>query len=112
MNATAWPLVVHDRCEGNYVVVPGIGEFWSAVTGLLIAAGGWLSLVTSKYSDDVMDLVSATIVVNGLSSALAHGTLLRVFGQIDSLSINIGALLYIKAILMSYNPLLAAEPVA
>ena len=106
MNATmsAWPTVVYDRCEANYAMVPGIAEFWSSVTGLAIVAAGLLPLLTSEYSDDLLDVVNAFITLNGVAATLAHGTLLRVVGQADALSINLGVLLFVKALVMAHSP--------
>jgi len=105
-----WPLVAFDRCEANYATVPAIAEFWSAATGLVIAASGLFTLLSSTYSDDVVDLVNALTVCNGIASMLAHGSLLRIFGLADALSINLGALLYTKAIVLAHRPSLVAEP--
>ena len=112
MNATdaAWPLVAKDRCEANYVLVPGIAEFWNALSGILIAASGLFSLCTSKYSDEVLDLVSAIVVVNGVSATLSHATLLRFFGQIDALTITLGLLLYTKVSVLAHYPQLNTSP--
>ena len=46
-----------------------------AATGLVITAAGLVTLLSSTFSDDVVDLVNALIVCNGVASALAHGSL-------------------------------------
>lgn len=110
MNATdSWPLVLKDRCETNFVI-PGIAEFWSAATGFAIVIAGLLPLLASKYTDDELDLVSATVVANGIAAVLAHGTNLRIFGRADALTINVGALLYTKAYVLAIFPQLCASP--
>lgn len=102
-----WP-TSGDRCEPN---LPIVGEAWSAGTGLLILAAGLIPLFTSKHSDDMVDLISATTALNGLSSALAHSTLLSIFGTADQLSINFGVLLYIKISIVTHSPHLNELPV-
>ena len=106
---TVWPKIFIDRCESNYVVLPMVAEFFSSITGLVIAASGLVSLCTSPYSDELLDLVSATTVVNGVASTLSHATLLRVFGQIDSITITLGLLLYVKASVLAHKPQLTTS---
>ena len=105
-----WPKVLIDRCEENYYVTPWIAEFGNALTALVIAASGLFSLWSSTYSDDVLDLASATIVINGVTSALSHGTLLRVFGQIDAITVTLFILIYVKASVLAHVPQLNASP--
>ena len=104
----AWPKVLIDRCEIN---LPYVGELWSTLTALFIVVAGIVPLCTSKYSDEEIDLVNALIVLNGITSALAHSTLLGVFGAADGLSINIGAALYVKAIVLAHHPQIYNSPV-
>lgn len=108
MSREDWPLVLIDRCEQN---LPVVGELWSTLSALLIVVAGLLPLFSSKYSDEEIDLVNGLTVLNGVSSALAHMTLLRIFGQADVLSINIGATLYVKAIAVTHYPQLCVSPV-
>ena len=104
----AWPKVLIDRCEIN---LPYVGELWSTLTALFIVVAGIVPLCTSKYSDEEIDLVNALIVLNGITSALAHSTLLGIFGAADGLSINIGAALYVKAIVLAHHPQIYNSPV-
>ena len=110
MDPHAWPLVEYDRCEDNYAVVPFIAEFFSAITGVVLMAGGGLALFTSRYSDDLLDLVSATLAMNGVFSFLSHATLLRFFGRADALSINMGIFLYAKCMMLATCPTIARRP--
>ena len=110
MNATAdsaWPLT-GDRCEPN---VPHVGEMWSALTGAAILVGGAVSLFTSTHSDDTIDLVSSVVAINGAFSMLSHSTQLDIFGSADSLTICIGALLYVKINIVTSFPQLNELPV-
>ena len=107
-DAYAWPSVKFDRCEAND---PVLGETWSALTALFLCAAGAVPLFTSTYSDEEIDLVSALVVLNGIVSALSHSTLLRVFGVADALSLNICALVYVKAMAAAHNPMLFAQPI-
>ena len=106
-DADVWPRVTFDRCEAN---VPGLGEVWSAATALFLVVAGLVPLFTSKYSDEEIDLVSALVALNGVVSALSHSTLLRVFGQADALSLNVCALVYVKAMAAAHSPTLFAQP--
>ena len=109
MNAsTDWPLSV-DRCEPN---LPGIGEAWSAATGFTVMAAGLLPLFSSRHSDDIIDFVCAMIALNGAASALSHSTFLGVFGTADLLSINFGALLFVKVNIMTHTPQLNEWPIS
>ena len=94
MDVGSWPLVERDKCEANYVVIPFIAEFFSTLTGAFIIAAGVVPLVTSCYSDELLDLVSAFVALNGVFSMLSHATLMRIFGRADTLSINLGSLLF------------------
>ena len=110
-NATEpWPLAI-DRCEDNYVVVPWVAEFFSTLSALPIILCGLLPLFTSTYSDDLLDVASALVVLNGVTSALSHATLLRVVGRADELSIYLGTLLYLKALVLAHSPHIHVEPV-
>lgn len=111
MDPAAWPLVLSDKCEANFVVLPFIAEFFSALSAVAIAAAGLLSLFSSRYSDDLLDIVSALTAMNGVFSVLAHSTLLRIFGRADTLSINLGLLLYTRCILHAVFPTMARRPV-
>ena len=62
----------------------------------MIIAAGLIPLFTSRHSDQLVDLISATVALNGVFSALSHSTLLTIFGRADMLSINLAVLLYIK----------------
>lgn len=109
MNLTLeeWPRVYQDRCEVN---VPGVGEVWSATTALAVVAAGALPLFSSTHSDEEIDLVCALVMLNGIMSALSHSTLLRVFGQADALSMNVGLLIYVKAVVGAQFPTLFVSP--
>ena len=110
MNASAdeWPRVLIDMCEVN---LPGVGEIWNAASALSLVAAGAVPLFSSTYSDEEMDLINALIMLNGVVSCLSHSTGLRVFGQADALSINIGAVMYMKAIAVAQSPWLFMAPV-
>ena len=90
--------------------IPIVGEVWSATTALFIVAAGLIPLVTSKYSDEEIDLVNGLILINGIMSALSHSTLSRIFGQADALSINIAAAVYMKSIIATYDPTFVTSP--
>lgn len=106
----AWPAVSKDLCEANYAVVPWIAEFWSAVSALFIVVSGLVPLLTSPYSDDLIDLVCAFNTLNGLFAALSHATLLGIFGKADELSIYLCWIIYIKALILAHSPQLYAKP--
>ena len=108
MNASTWPLNT-DRCEPN---LPVVGEAWSAATGLVIMAAGLLPLFSSRHSDDIIDFVCAMIALNGAAAALSHSTFLGVFGTADLLSINFGALLFVKVNIMTHTPQLHERPIS
>ena len=110
VNATRtdrWPMVMNDRCEVN---LPGVGELWNAVTALALVLAGMIPLVTSTYSDEEVDLVNALVTLNGVTSALSHSTLLRLFGRADALSMNLCSLLAMKALVTAHSPWLFAAP--
>ena len=110
MDVGAWPLEAHDKCEANYAIIPFIAEFFSTLTGAFIIAAGVVPLVTSRFSDELLDLVSAFVALNGVFSMLSHATLMRIFGRADTLSINLGSLLYIKCMLLVCCPQLVRRP--
>jgi hypothetical protein len=102
-----WPPVLNDRCETN--LVP-FGEVWSAATALLILAAGAVPLLACRHCDDEVSGVAAVVALNGVASAAAHSTLWRVFGRADALSINVFAVLYLRALASARFPSLAREP--
>lgn len=107
-SSTVWPRS-GDRCEPN---LPWVGEIWSASTALMIIAAGLIPLFTSRHSDQLVDLISATVALNGVFSALSHSTLLTIFGRADMLSINLAVLLYIKLSIMTHSPELHEKPIS
>ena len=72
---------------------------------------GALSLFTSQYSDDLIDVVSAFVAMNGVFATLSHATLLRILGRADALSINLGVLLYTRCLVHATFPTLARRRV-
>ena len=78
---------------------------------LILLVAGLVPLFTSTYSDEEIDLVNGFMILNGVTSFLSHFTLLRIFGQPDALSINIGVALYVKAIALASFPSLCVSPV-
>ena len=54
--------------------------------------------------------LAALVVINGLTSILAHGTLLRIFGQADQLSIFLIALLFLNGAFVAHSPALYRQP--
>ena len=109
VNATSerWPVVMYDRCEAN---LPGVGEIWNAITALALVPAGGIPLFTSTHSDEEVDLVNALVTLNGVTSALSHSTMLRVFGRADALSMNLCSLLAVKALVIAHSPRLFAAP--
>ena len=107
--ADVWP-PAGDKCEANYAVVPFVAEFWSTLTAVAFVPAGLLMLLSSTYSDETLDLTAALVVINGLTSILAHGTLLRIFGQADQLSIFLIALLFLNGAFVAHSPSLYRQP--
>ena len=62
-------------CEGNYVLVSWIAEFWNALTSLFIALLGVLGWRLHRHHDLGMQLAFIALAVIGFGSFAFHGTL-------------------------------------
>lgn len=99
-----WPSVLIPRCEVIFGISPYIAEFFSTVTALLFVYLGLVQLLCSGYSDEVVDLAATVFLINGVSAALSHGSHVRFWGQMDSITINVMALIFSYAVLQLYFP--------
>ncbi len=62
-------------CEGNYVLVWWIAEFWNALTSLFIALLGVLGWRLHRHHDLGMRLAFIALAIIGFGSFAFHGTL-------------------------------------
>lgn len=109
-DGNAWPPALRVYCEKPGSVIPGVAEFFNALTALALVAAGLLSMLTSPYTDELADLSSAALAINGIFSFLVHAFPIRFFGTLDHISIMFMSLLYLKALLMAYFPVLYRAP--
>ena len=99
-----WPPAQRVFCEQPDSVIPGVAEFFNALTALPVIAAGLIPMLTSPYVDELTDLASAACAINGVFSALVHAFPNRFFGTLDQISILMMALLYLKAVLPTQFP--------
>jgi hypothetical protein len=102
--AVQWPRVLIPRCEKMFAVTPYAAEFFSTVTALVFVVLGLMQLLSSGYSDEVIDLAASVFVINGVSAMMSHGTQQRFWGQMDSITINVMALFFCYAVMQAYFP--------
>ena len=50
---SAWPPALRVYCEKPGSVIPGVAEFFNALTALALVAAGLLSMLTSRYTDEL-----------------------------------------------------------
>lgn len=105
-----WPRVLIGRCEIMFAITPYMAEFFSTVTASFFVVLGLMQMLCSSHSDEVADTAAAIFVVNGISAALSHGSQLRYWGQIDGISINVMALVFLYVVLLAYFPSLNRRP--
>jgi dihydroceramidase len=79
-------------CEGNYMIVPWVAEFWNTVTSLIIALFGLVGWRLHRDHDLGMRLAFITLAVVGLGSVAFHGTLRFEAQMMDELPMMWGAL--------------------
>ena len=108
---SGWPPALRVYCEKPGSVIPGVAEFFNALTALALVAAGFLSMLTSPYTDELADLSGAALAINGIFSFLVHAFPIRFFGTLDHISIMFMSLLYLKSLLMAYFPVLYRAPV-
>ena len=101
-----WPPALRVFCETPGGVIPGVAEFFNAVSALTVIAAGLVPMLTSPFVDELTDLASAACAINGLFSLLVHAFPNRFFGTIDHISILLMNLLYLKALLITQYPVL------
>lgn len=105
-----WPPALRVYCETPGSVIPGVAEFFNALTALALLAAGLLPMLMSPYTDELADLSGAALAINGIFSFLVHAFPTRFYGTIDHISIMFMSLLYLKALLMAYFPVLYRAP--
>jgi hypothetical protein len=107
--ALCWPREPWGACDPGASWV--LAQVLNAVSNLAILGAGLLSLLASDYSDEIGDLACAMTVVNGLGGCLAHATELRIFEELDLVSMLISGLLFFKGMLRALFPFVNSSAV-
>ena len=102
-----WPTETLGSCSTD-----GAPSYWlasqilNAASSSSLLAVGLLTLLSSDFSDEIVDLASAMTTVNGLGGILFHLLPLRVLEEVDQLSMLIAALLFFKGMLRALFPVI------
>lgn len=111
MPGMCWPREPWGGCDvdGSVWLLTTTAPIASAISNLFISAAGLIGLLASDYSDEILDLASSITVVNGIGGCLAHATELRVFEELDLVSMLISGLLFFKGMARALFPVLNSK---